>query len=208
MARCTSRGAQVATDGHGLMVHASAVFFELVRWNGMALHVGSIGMTASAGFSDVERVNVRTRVTGRTHAVDAMAVDANRDFGVTFGGEFSVNTGLVLNQLIGAQGRVVLTHEGAVGVATSAQGGYLTALNLSTESRRLAHGVHVGHGGIAAMATGAGKAFLRMNILSELFFRYAERRVERGVAIEASVRRLGARRQAGACRYEQQQNGP
>lgn len=77
-------------------------------------------MTASTGLRDVKRVNVRTRVTGRTYAVHAMAIDANRDFSITLGQKFSVNTGLVLAELIRPQGRVVLAHERAIRMAACA----------------------------------------------------------------------------------------
>jgi hypothetical protein len=49
--------AQVAANGKGIVVHARAVLRELVGGNGMALHVGTVGMAAGTGCGDIQRVD-------------------------------------------------------------------------------------------------------------------------------------------------------
>jgi hypothetical protein len=120
----------------------------------------------------------------------AMTIGADGYLCITLREQFPVDAGLVLAELIGSQRRVVLPHESPIGVTTSAQGRNLAPLDLSAEPDLLAHCVEVRLGRIAAMATGAGQSFLRMNVLGKLFFTYAAGRIQRGVAIEAGVRGL------------------
>jgi hypothetical protein len=101
-----------------------------------------------------------------------MAVDANRNLGISLYQPLAVHAGLILRQLVGAQRRVVFAHERAVGVATAAEFRNLAALNLATKTGGLTHGIHVCLGGVAAMTTGAGQPFLSMNVLRELGLRY------------------------------------
>jgi hypothetical protein len=137
----------------------------------------------------------------------AVTIRADRHLCVTLGEQLPVDAGFVLAQLIGLQGRVVLPHEGPIGVTTSAQGRNLAPFDLSAEPGRLAHGVKICLCGIAAMATGAVQPFLRVNVPGELFFAYPARRIQRRMAIEASVGGLRVSR-ASTPGKEQEQGHP
>src|SRR6516162_1759038 len=101
-------------------------------------------------------MNCRARVARGPQTMNAMAIDAHGHFGVTSGEEFAVHAGLVLGQLVGAQGRVVLPHESRIGVTTTAKLWDIFAADLAAKSDGFAHGLHVRFGGIAAVATPAG----------------------------------------------------
>jgi hypothetical protein len=120
----------------------------------------------------------------------AMAINTNRDFRVALCEKLSVNASLVLAQLIGPQGRVVLAHESRIGVAAAAEFRDLTPHNLAAKSGSLAHGIHICSGGITAMAARARQPFLRVDVAGELLLGYLKRGIERAVAIEAGVLRL------------------
>lgn len=135
----------------------------------------------------------------------AMAINANRDFRVTLCEKLSVHAGLVLAQLIGPQGGVVLAHEGRVGVATPAESWNLTPLDLPSEASRLAHGIEVGFCGITAVATRAGQPFLRVDVTGELLVGHLERGIEHSMAVETSVLRLRKSRAAASRRHKQQE---
>ena len=199
--------AQVAAGHHCVVVHTTGVLFELACGNSVLFDVGSICMAARTGLRDIEGVNFRTRVAGRPQVMHPVAIRADRHFCITLREQFPVDAGLILAELIGSQRRVVLPHEGAIGMTTSAQGGNLAPLDLAAEPGLLAHGIEVRLGRVAAMATGAGQSFLRMNVPGELFFGYAAWRIQRGVAIKASVRSLCVS-DAGTCGKEQQQRHP
>ena len=197
------RRAEVATYGQRVVVHAGAVLRELVRRDSIALHVGSVPVTASARCGNVERVYLRARVAGRAQSVHAMAINANRHFRVTFSEKLSVDARLVLTQLIGSQGRIVLAHEIPIGVAAAAELRDLTPQDFPVKAGRLAHGVHVGSRGIPAVAARARQTLLGMNVAGELFFGDLQRGIERTVAVEASVLRLRGSRMRTRKRPEQ-----
>jgi hypothetical protein len=88
--------------------------------------------------------------------MNAMAIDAHGHLAVTSGEEFAVHAGLVLRQLVGAQGRVVLPHESRIGVTTTAKLWDIFAFDLPAKSYGFAHGLHVRFAGIAAVTTRAG----------------------------------------------------
>jgi len=160
-------------------------------------------MAARARLGNVQRVDLRTRVARSAQTMHTMAIDANRDFRVAFCEKLSVHAGLVLAQLICPQGRVVLPHEGRIGVAASAESWNLTPLDLSSEAGRFAHGIWVGLRGITAMATRAGQPFLRVDVAGELLLGYLKRGIERPVAVEASVLRLRKSRAAAGRHHKQ-----
>src|SRR6516162_632563 len=134
-------------------------------------------MTTRTGLRNVQRIHFRARVTGRTKVMHTVAVDAHRDLVITLRQAPAMHTGLVLGQLVRAQRWVVLTHKGGIGMATAAYFGNLLALDLTAEPSRLAHGIQVGPGGIAAVATGACQSLLGVNVTGESFLRYLERRI-------------------------------
>lgn len=121
-----------------------------------------------------------------------VAIDTNRNLGVTLGKKLAVHTGLVLTQLVRAQGRVVLAHVSTIRVAMAAELRDLVALNLPAESRRFAHGVGICFRGITTMAIRASQSFLRMYVAGKLFCRDLQWRVQRTVTIETSILRLRA----------------
>jgi hypothetical protein len=112
-----------------------------------------------------------------------MAINANRDFRVAFGEKLSVDAGLVLAQLIGSQGRVVLAHESRIGVAATAELRDLTPQDFAVKACRLAHGVHIGFRGIPAVTARARQALLGMNVAGELFSGDLQRGIQRTVAV-------------------------
>src|SRR6202521_384321 len=79
----------------------------------------------------------------------------------------------------------------------------LAPLSLAAKPRRFAHGVHIGFGGIPTVAACTRQTFLGMNVGGELLFGDLERRIERAVAIEASVLHLGENL-ACRCRHHEQ----
>ena len=155
MASRASGSAQIAANRHGFVVHASAVLCKLIRRNAVGFHVGGVGMAASAGLRDIERIDFGARVAGGTQVVHSVAIYANGNFRIAFGEQFPVYARLVLAELIGPQPRIVLSHEVPIGMAASAERRNLAPLNLSPESRCFAHGVHVGFCRIASVATRA-----------------------------------------------------
>jgi hypothetical protein len=84
-----------------------------------------------------------------------VAVDANGNFRIAFSKQFPMYARLVLAELIGPQPRIVLSHEVPIGMAAPAERRNLAALNFPPETRRFAHGVHVGFCRIASVATRA-----------------------------------------------------
>ena len=132
----------------------------------------------------------------------SVAINADRHFRIAFGQQFSVHAGLVLAQLIGPQPGIVLLHQSRVRMAASAKRRNLAALDLSAESRRFAHGLHVGLRRIAAVATRASQSLLRVYVLSELRLGHLQWRVEHAVAVQAGV---GSLRAASRCERAQRQ---
>ena len=109
--------------------------------------------------------------------MNAMAIDAHGHPGVAPGEKFAVHTGLILGQLVGAQGRVVLPHESRIGVTATAKLGDIFAFDLSAKSD-------------GAVATRARQAFLRVDVARKLLFADLEGRVEGSMTSKAGVLRL------------------
>ena len=186
---------QVSASSQSVVMHTFVVLRKLVRGDGVACHVGSVGMAAGAGLRDVERMNLRPRVARWPKTMQAMAVGANRHLGVTLGKKFSMHASLVLSELVRSQRRVVFAHECSIRMATAAEFRNLGPRDLSAKSSFLAHGIDVGLCGISAMATRAGQSFLRMDILRELLFGDLQRRIQGSVTVQASAAlRVGRRR--------------
>jgi hypothetical protein len=159
---------EVTADSQSVMVHAVTVLRELIGGDGIPPHIRSVCMTTGTRLRDVEWMNFGARVAGRPQVMHAMAIDAHRDLAIAFGKKFAVHTGLVLAELIGAQSWVVLAHERHVGMATAAKLWDLTSLDVAAKSSRLAHGIGIGFGGIAAMTIRTGQTFLRVDVAGEL----------------------------------------
>ena len=64
MTRRTGRRTQIASHRERVVVHARAVLCELIRGNGVSLHVGGVRMAARARIRHVDRVYRRTGITG------------------------------------------------------------------------------------------------------------------------------------------------
>src|SRR5690349_12680124 len=161
--------AEIAANDQRFVVNAGLILGKLIGGNPIRFHVVRIGVAARAGLGDVQRIHGGLNIADGAEVVDAVAIDADGDFGVALRQKLAVHAGDVLAELIGAQRWVVFAHERGVGMAASAERGNLAARDLSAEARGLAHGVHVGFRGIAAVATGAGQAFLSVNIVRKLF---------------------------------------
>ena len=69
---------------------------KLARRNLVTAHVNRVRVTASARVRHVDRVHCRTWVAGRSQIVDAVAVRADGDLGVTSREAFAVHAGVVL----------------------------------------------------------------------------------------------------------------
>ena len=78
------------------MVDAGAVLCELIRGNGISLHVIRVSMAASAGVRHVHRIDRRTRIARRSEIVDTMTIRAHRNLRVTSRKAFAVHTSAVL----------------------------------------------------------------------------------------------------------------
>ena len=190
MAGGTCRRAEVTADGQRVVVDAGAVLRKLVRGDGVSLHVRSVRMAARARLGNVQWVDLRTRVARRPQTMNAMAINANRDFRIALCEKLAVHAGFVLGKLISPQRRIVFAHETRVGVAATAKGRNLAASDFAAETGSLAHGIHVCLRGIPAMATRAGQSFLSMDVTGELFLRHLKRRVQCRMAIRARARCL------------------
>jgi len=88
--------AEVATDGQRVMMHAVAVLCELIRRDGVSLHIRGVGMAARTRLRNVQRMNFRARVARWPQIVHAMAIDAHRYLAIAFGKKLAMHTGLVL----------------------------------------------------------------------------------------------------------------
>ena len=120
-----------------------------------------------------------------------MAIRADGNLGVSRRQALAVHAGVVLVQLVGAQAGVVLPHIGRIRVAASAQLRDLLAIDLALPAGLAAHGlVWIVAGCVAAVATGAGQALLRVDVLAELLLGDSQRVGQGGVAIQAGVRGL------------------
>ena len=182
--------AEIASNNQRVVMHAGAVFGELIRGNGIPLHVAGVRMAPRASLRDIERVDFRSGITGGPQTMNTVAINADSHFCVALREELAVNAGLVLAQLIGAQRRIVFAHECCIRMATSAKTGDVFAFDLSAKPRGFAHSIRVGFSGVAAVAARTSQALLRMDVTGKLRFRDLERRIERAVAIQASIRRL------------------
>lgn len=60
----TSRCSQIASHRERFVVHARAVLCELIRGNGVSLHITRVGMAAGARVRNVDRVHRGTWIAG------------------------------------------------------------------------------------------------------------------------------------------------
>ena len=90
------RRTRVAPQRERFMVDARAVLCELIRGNGVSLHVVRVGMAASARVRHVERINRRARIARRSYVVHTMTIRAHRNLGITSRKALAVHTGVVL----------------------------------------------------------------------------------------------------------------
>src|SRR6266545_1537897 len=117
-----------------------------------------------------------------------MTVRAHRNFGITGGQALTVDTGVVLGQLVRPQAWVELAHICRIRVATSAQLRNLFAINLAFPPRLPAHGLFwIVAGGVTSVATGASQTFLCVYVLSELLLAHSQRIRQGGMTIQAGV---------------------
>ena len=192
VARGAGGSAEIAAHGHGVVMHAGTVFRKLVSWNFVLLHVIGVCVAMRARGGDVQRMYFGPGICGSAEIVDAVAIGADRDVAVALGQQLSMYAGLVLAELVGSQRRVILAHERRIRMAAAAQGGNLTAFNFAAETGGFAHGIHIRFGRIAAVTTRTGQAFLRVDIVRELFPSDLQRRIKRTVAIDTGVDALRA----------------
>ena len=192
---------QVSPFDHSFVMNAFAVVSELCNCKTIGLHIRGVRMTVAAGHGHIKRIDRRPNIAGGTDFVNAMAVCSDGHFGVTRG-EFSpVNAGAILGQLIGAQGRIVLSHVGSVGMALATQFRNILPRDFAFEASLRAHSI-VGAGGIPAMTTGAGESLLRVNIGGKRLGVHFQWVIERRMAIETGVWGLGKR-----TRQQQKESG-
>ena len=102
---------QIAPHRQRVVVHARAVLCELIRGNGVSLHVSRVGVAARAGVGHVDRVHGGTGIAGRPEIVDAMTIRAYGNLRVSSREALAVHAGVVLVQLVCAQAGVVLPHQ-------------------------------------------------------------------------------------------------
>src|SRR5262249_21211119 len=150
------RRTEIAANRYRLVMHAFGVLGELIRRDSVGPHVFSVRVATRTCLGDLQWVYLGPCVSGWAKIVHAVTIDAHRDVGVALRETLAVHAGLVLGQLVGPQGRVVLAYERGVRMTAAAEFRNLTAFDLAAEPSCLAHGVHVGLGRIAAMAARAG----------------------------------------------------
>src|ERR1035437_8356420 len=190
--------AEVAADHHGVVMDAGGVVGKLIGGDAVGLHERRVGVAARTGLGHVDGVDRRAGIDGRADIVDAVAIDADGDLGITGGEALAVHAGVVLVELVGAQAGVVGAQVARVGVATAAQLRNLLAINLALPSRLAAHGlVGIEAGGVTSVATDAGVALLRVNVLAEFFRGDLQGAVLGGVTVQAGVHGLRMSRARG-----------
>ena len=96
-------------------------------------------LKASGSKETKARVNGGACVAGRSNVVDAVAIRAHRNFGITTRKAFAMHAAVVLVQLIGTQAGIELAHVLRMRMATSAQLRDLFAINVAFPSRFAAH---------------------------------------------------------------------
>ena len=122
------------------------------------------------------------------NVVDAVAIDAGSNAGVTGGQALAMNTGAVLSKLVDPLLGFEFMNQCGVAVAIPAESGNPRAIDLSPKPSRGAHrDVRVLAGRIAAMAIDAGKTVMTVNIVLEKLRRAAEFRVKQRVAIKTGI---------------------
>ena len=173
-------------------MHALLVTGELVGLDPVRLHVLCIGMAVCAGGRNVRRMHLRARVGRRTQVVYAMAVGADGNVAVSLGPLHAVNARLVLLKLIDTKARIVFLHALGIRVTGSTKLGYLAARNFAFKPRRSAHRfIWVVTAGVPSMARNAAEPLARVDILRVGFRINSQRFRQTGMAIKASVFRLG-----------------
>lgn len=122
------------------------------------------------------------------NVVDAVAIDAGSNAGVTGGQALAVNTGAVLGKLVDPLLGFEFMNQRGVAVATAAERGNPRAIDLSPKPSRGAHrDVRIFAGRIAAMAIDAGKTVMTVNIVLEKLRGATEFRVKQRVAVQAGI---------------------
>ncbi len=191
MTRGTGWRAQIAAHSQRLVVHAGAVLCELIRGNGISLHIARVGMAPSAGVRHVDWVDRGAGIAGRLYVVDTMAIRAHGNLRVSSREALAVHAGAVLAELVGAQAGVELPNVGWIRMASSAQLRDLLAINLAFPTRLPAHGfVWIVAGWVAPVATGASQTLLCVYVLAELLLAHSQGIRQGGVTIQAGVRGL------------------
>lgn len=156
MTRCAGGRTQIASHRKRLVVHARAVFCELIGGNGISLHVARVSMAASARGGHVDRIHGGAGIAGRPYIVDTMTIRAHGYLRVSSREALAVHTGVVLAQLVGTQTGVELPNIGGIGVTSSTQLRNLLVIDLAFPTGLTAHGfVGIVAGWVASVATGA-----------------------------------------------------
>ena len=97
VARGAGRRTQIAANSHRVMVNTLAVVGELSRFYAVGLHVIRVGVTATAGGGNLQRVHSGAGVTSGTDSMDAMAVGTDRDTGIALLKFLTVHAGAILS---------------------------------------------------------------------------------------------------------------
>src|SRR5208283_356035 len=161
MTCCTGWRTQIASHRERLVVHARAVLCELIRGNGISLHVNRISMAARARVGHVDRIDGGAGIAGCPYIVDTMTIRAHCNLRISSRESFAVHTGWVLAQLVCAQAGVELPNIGRIGMTLSAQLRNLLVIDLALPTGLSAHGfVWIVAGWVASVAAGISQAFL------------------------------------------------
>jgi len=145
-------------------------------------------VAAGARLGQPQWVYGRQCVPDLPNVVDAVAIDAGSNAGVTGGQALAMDTGAVLGELVDPLLGFEFMNQSGVAVATPAESGNPRAIDLSPKPSRGAHrDVRIFAGRIAAMAIDAGKTIMTMNIVFEELRGAAEFRVKQRVAIKAGI---------------------
>jgi hypothetical protein len=174
MTRIAARRAEIAA-GQRFAVNAFAIFRQLrcrerrtigARDTG---HHGGVRVTSAAGLGHPLRVNFRLRILRLPNSVNSMAADTRRGaIIVKIEKSMAVRAGLEFRELVCWQRRIKVVHFRRIGVAARAE---------LDDPRPILVPIFLGPlfdlvvtqigGGIAAVASGAGKALTKMNIFHQ-----------------------------------------
>lgn len=191
MACHASGRTQIAPVHKRGMMNACVVEREFIRGNLVTFHIFRIRMAGGASLRHIQWIDSRSRVIRRLNIVNPVAINADGDFGVALGHQFSVHARQILRVLVRSQRGIETTDVAGIRMALRTETGNLFSFQMPFESRRSAHGyVRVVRRRVAAVAGHASHAFLRVNTCVVFVRAGVQRRIKLRVAIQTGILHL------------------